>query len=219
MTITSSREHVVGCLTKLRVAFPATSDDPRRIHAQNDIYSKELERFHPHAVKSGCEQATREFDAFPPIKRLLPLVSSEQRRIDDRTALPAAGSASEYKLRVDAATQDALSYLADGHLREINRLEPEQRMRLHIELGKWWCERKPKFEPLQFGRETAWGQHRVSVTAYVEVRLGKSLVEILDAEIAAAESKPTVRGASYGSVPLQEALDHWRSRTQEHAEW
>lgn len=93
MNATSSREHLLGCLTRLRAAFtPSSTDDPRRIQAQNDIYARELERLHPQAVKAACEQAARDFESFPSIKRLLAMAVVEHRALADRTALRSPGT-------------------------------------------------------------------------------------------------------------------------------
>lgn len=188
---------------------------------QNELYTRELGRYHPTAVKLACEQAAREFDTFPTLKRLLPLVDDEQRRIEDRAALGAPGSKAEFKAKVDTAMNEALGYLANGHLREIDRLSYEDKRTLLIDLGKWWLDRKPPFDPLQFGREHDWRPRCESITEFVERRLGKSLVRILDEENAIAEQRFADFRAKRGiymtqeATSLQETLNRWRSRTKE----
>lgn len=172
----SSTEHVRACLLGLHASFGHVADEKFRTVLRR--YEVELMQFEPATIEEVCKTAAIEFDKFPPLGKLLKMA----REIRSSHALPAP---MDDRREIAWAVNIAFSFLAAGHLRELDRLLPPERADIVQAMGEmfrpYW--REAVRAEWDNDREDE-QRYRDMVTMFVESRLGKSLQAIMETEIA-----------------------------------
>jgi hypothetical protein len=185
------------CIEELFAAFP---DPDRQPHTER-MYIKSLMNKNQLAVEFAVAEWVETKTRLPKIAELLKLVTEHDEHQREQ---PAAAAEID---RVAIALMNATSYLAEGHIREIQRLDPDAMQALLVELGEWWAphmerlrQRRNRFiaerikagdpQPVIRRHPREWREDRERINAWIESRLGKTLCQILECEVAAAQGLP-----------------------------